>query len=137
MHWKADRWTEADLGCYTHRLAISNHRLVSFVDGKVTFRSRDSAHKNKKRLMAVALDEFLRRFLHHDEDGDASIDYLRIAMGEVEDPDVVLEPHDKVITKRLSEYAYSKAIRPKYEWLRAYHDRTVAQMKPCPGRKWP
>ena len=32
------------LGRYTHRVAISNHRLVSFADGKVTFRWRDSAH---------------------------------------------------------------------------------------------
>jgi hypothetical protein len=37
------------LGAYTHRVAISNSRLVSFMDDKVTFRWRDSAHKNKKR----------------------------------------------------------------------------------------
>jgi hypothetical protein len=36
-----------------------NRRLVSFCDGKVTFRWRDSAHKNKKRLMSLAVDEFL------------------------------------------------------------------------------
>jgi hypothetical protein len=53
------------LGAYTHRVAVSNRRLVSFRDGKVTFRWRDSAHKNKKRLMSLALDEFLRRFLLH------------------------------------------------------------------------
>jgi hypothetical protein len=53
------------LGGYTHRVAISNHRLVAFADGKVTFRWRDSAHKNKKRLMTLPLDEFLRRFLLH------------------------------------------------------------------------
>src|SRR5713101_1095969 len=53
------------LGAYTHRVAISNHRLVSFVDDQVTFRWRDSAHKNKKRLMTVSVDEFLRRFLLH------------------------------------------------------------------------
>jgi len=53
------------LGRYTHRVAISNHRLVSFVDGQVTFRWRDSAHKNKKRLMTLPVDEFLRRFLLH------------------------------------------------------------------------
>jgi hypothetical protein len=40
------------LGQYTHRVAISNHRLVSLADGIVTFRWRDSAHKNKKRLIA-------------------------------------------------------------------------------------
>jgi len=53
------------LGAYTHRVAISNRRLVSLSDGKVTFRWRDSAHKNKKRLMSLAVDEFLRRFLLH------------------------------------------------------------------------
>jgi len=53
------------LGRYTHRVAISNHRLVSFVDGKVTFRWRDSAHNNEHKLMILSLDEFLRRFLLH------------------------------------------------------------------------
>jgi hypothetical protein len=53
------------LGRYTHRVAISNHRLVSFADHQVTFRWRDSAHKNEQRLMTLSLDEFLRRFLLH------------------------------------------------------------------------
>jgi hypothetical protein len=53
------------LGRYTHRVAISNHRLVSFADGQVTFRWRDSAHHNQQKLMTLALDEFLRRFLLH------------------------------------------------------------------------
>jgi hypothetical protein len=53
------------LGRYTHRVAISNHRLVSFVDGIVTFRWRDSANNNEQKLMTLGLDEFLRRFLLH------------------------------------------------------------------------
>jgi hypothetical protein len=53
------------LGHYTHRVAISNHRLVSLVDDKVTFRWRDSAHNNEQKLMTLSLDEFLRRFLLH------------------------------------------------------------------------
>jgi putative transposase len=53
------------LGRYTHRVAISNHRLVSFADGKVTFRWRDSAHHNEQKLLTLAVDEFLRRFLLH------------------------------------------------------------------------
>jgi predicted Zn-ribbon and HTH transcriptional regulator len=53
------------LGAYTHRVAISNHRLVALADGKVTFRWRDSAHKNKKRLITMPVEEFLRRFLLH------------------------------------------------------------------------
>jgi predicted RNA-binding Zn-ribbon protein involved in translation (DUF1610 family) len=53
------------LGRYTHRVAISNHRLVSFTEGKVTFRWRDSTHNNEQKLLTLALDEFLRRFLLH------------------------------------------------------------------------
>ena len=53
------------LGRYTHRVAISNHRLLALADGKVTFRWRDSAHRNRKRLMTLSVDEFLRRFLLH------------------------------------------------------------------------
>ena len=53
------------LGRYTHRVAISNHRLVAFNDGQVTFRWRDSAHQNQQELMTLSLDEFLRRFLLH------------------------------------------------------------------------
>jgi hypothetical protein len=53
------------LGAYTHRVGISNSRLVSFTDGQVSFRWRDSAHKNRKRVMSLPADEFLRRFLLH------------------------------------------------------------------------
>jgi predicted RNA-binding Zn-ribbon protein involved in translation (DUF1610 family) len=53
------------LGNYTHRIAISNHRLVGLEDGAVSFRWRDSAHKNKKRVMTLRVEEFLRRFFLH------------------------------------------------------------------------
>jgi hypothetical protein len=53
------------LGRYTHRVAISNHRLVSLTDGQITFRWRDSAHNNEQKLLTLSLDEFLRRFLLH------------------------------------------------------------------------
>ena len=53
------------LGRYTHRVAISNHRLVSFAGGKVTFHWRDSAHNNEQKLLTLSLDQFLRRFLLH------------------------------------------------------------------------
>jgi Putative transposase len=54
-----------NMGRYTHRVAISNHRLVSLADGQVTFRWRDSAHNNQQKRMSLSLDEFLRRFLLH------------------------------------------------------------------------
>jgi hypothetical protein len=53
------------LARYTHRVAISNHRLLSFRDGKVTFRWKDYTHRSKQKRMTLSADEFLRRFLLH------------------------------------------------------------------------
>ena len=53
------------LARYTHRVAISNHRLVALSDGKVTFRWKDYAHGNQQKLMTVTAEEFLRRLLLH------------------------------------------------------------------------
>jgi Putative transposase/Transposase zinc-binding domain len=53
------------LARYTHRVAISNHRLLSVADGKVTFRWKDYAHGGKQRKMTVTAEEFLRRFMLH------------------------------------------------------------------------
>ena len=53
------------VGRYTHRVAISNHRIVSMDDSKVTFKWRDYKDNNKNKLMTVTAGEFIRRFLLH------------------------------------------------------------------------
>ena len=53
------------LARYTHRVAISNHRLLAVDGDHVTFRWKDYAHHNKCRAMTLTLEEFLRRFLQH------------------------------------------------------------------------
>jgi Putative transposase/Transposase zinc-binding domain len=53
------------LGRYTHRIAISNHRLLAFDGEHVTFRWRDYAHGNQSRVMSLHAIEFLRRFFLH------------------------------------------------------------------------
>lgn len=53
------------LGRYTHRIAISNSRIVSLHDGQVTFSYRDRADQNRKKLLTLPAEEFLRRFLLH------------------------------------------------------------------------
>jgi len=53
------------LGRYTHRVAISNERLLSVTDGQVRFRWKDYAHANRVKTMTLSADEFLRRFLLH------------------------------------------------------------------------
>jgi hypothetical protein len=55
----------AYLGRYTHRVAIANSRLVSTDDDKVAFRWKDYRHHDKAKLMTLAADEFIRRFLLH------------------------------------------------------------------------
>jgi hypothetical protein len=53
------------LGRYTHRVAISNQRLLSFDGCRVSFRWKDYAHGNKQRIMTLTTIEFLRRFCQH------------------------------------------------------------------------
>jgi hypothetical protein len=53
------------LARYTHRIAISNRRLISINDQTVTFRWKDYAHRNRPRTMTLDGAEFLRRFLMH------------------------------------------------------------------------
>jgi len=55
----------AYLGRYTHRVAITNHRLVSLQDGRVTFQWRDYRDRKRSKLMTLEAFEFLRRFLLH------------------------------------------------------------------------
>jgi hypothetical protein len=53
------------LARYTHRVAISNRRLLAMENGKVTFRWKDYAHGNQPRVMKLDATEFIRRFLMH------------------------------------------------------------------------
>jgi hypothetical protein len=53
------------LARYTHRVAISNHRLLSVDENNVTFRWKDYAHHSKSRIMSLSHEEFLRRLLPH------------------------------------------------------------------------
>jgi hypothetical protein len=53
------------LARYTHRVAISNHRLVAVSDSHVTFRWKDYAYHSRQRTMTLTGEEFLRRFVQH------------------------------------------------------------------------
>jgi hypothetical protein len=53
------------LGRYTHRVAISNNRLVDFGEGKVSFRWKDYRHESRQKVMQLEAQEFMRRFLLH------------------------------------------------------------------------
>jgi hypothetical protein len=53
------------LGRYTHRVAISNSRIIKLEDGQVSFKWRDYKDHNKWKVMTVSAEEFIRRFLVH------------------------------------------------------------------------
>ena len=53
------------LGRYTHRVAISNNRLLDIENGEVQFRYKDYRHDNQHKVMTLAAEEFIRRFLLH------------------------------------------------------------------------
>jgi hypothetical protein len=53
------------LARYTHRVAISNHRLLSVSADEVCFRWKDYAHHGRQRTLTLASEEFLRRFVQH------------------------------------------------------------------------
>ena len=53
------------LARYTHRVAISNHRLLDLTDGRVTFRYKDYASNNEQKRLTLSAEEFLRRFVQH------------------------------------------------------------------------
>lgn len=53
------------LGRYTHRVAISNNRILDSKDGSVTFKWRDYKDHNKWKVMTITAEEFIRRFLLH------------------------------------------------------------------------
>ena len=53
------------LGRYTHRVAISNSRILNIDNGKVTFKWRDYRDNNKMKIMVLSADEFIRRFILH------------------------------------------------------------------------
>ena len=55
----------AYLGRYTHRIAISNNRIVDLRDGRVRFHWRDYKDANRNKIMTLPAGEFLRRFLLH------------------------------------------------------------------------
>jgi hypothetical protein len=53
------------LGRYTHRVAISNRRLLSLENGQVSFEWKDYRDANRLKVMRVSADDFIRRFLQH------------------------------------------------------------------------
>jgi hypothetical protein len=86
-------------------------------------------HDREDELTAV------KGFLAYDGEGNAYIDYLRVVLGESEDPAWVLRRHDQFINDQLARFANNRSIRRKYEWLRLYHDRVVKSLRSARSKR--
>jgi hypothetical protein len=117
------------LGRYTHRVAISNHRLVSLQGGKVTFSVRDYADGGRRKNLSLGAGEFLRRFLLHVlPDGFVRIRHYGLcAARNVETKLAIartlLEP----------EYAPPRSRPPQSQtWFERFAERTGIDVMACP-----
>jgi hypothetical protein len=62
------------VGRYTHRIAISNNRLLDIEAGQVSFRYKDYRNQSQQRTMILSAEEFIRRFLLHALPHDCLVD---------------------------------------------------------------
>jgi Putative transposase len=70
------------VGRYTHRVALSNNRLLDLADGQVSFRYKDYRHDAQQKTMTLAAEEFIRRFLLHVRPNHGPVDGRHNQNGE-------------------------------------------------------
>jgi len=117
------------LGRYTHRVAISNHRLLTLRDGKVAFSLRDYTNGGQRKIMTLDAGEFLRRFLLHVLPGRfVRIRHYGLCAGRNVDTKLaaartLLEP----------EIARSQSAgRVQQTWAERFREQTGIDMMACP-----
>jgi len=113
------------LGRYTHRVAISNRRILGLKDGKVTFSWRDYRDNNKNKTMTVAAVEFIRRLmLHILPSGFRKIRHYGILAARDKSERIAL-------CKKLTHTLFQPAIRP-VTILEKLRDMLGADFDLCP-----
>jgi len=118
------------LGRYTHRVAIANHRLVAFADGRVTFKVRDYADGGKRKRLTLTACEFIRRFLLHVlPHGFVRIRHYGLLAGR--------SVHTRLATARAlllpnSDEAQTQLSRPPLAWWQRLLRLTGVDILRCP-----
>ena len=123
------------LGRYTHRVAISNHRIVGFDNGRVTFTFKDYAKEGKRKPMTLDAVEFIRRFLLHVlPKGYTRIRHFGLCASQnvytkLESARRLLEP-----TATTSDNLPRKAPAEDHRtWCQRFLDRTGIDVMACPS----
>ena len=123
------------LGRYTHRVAISNHRIVGFENGQVTFTLKNYTKEGKRKTMMLDANEFIRRFLLHVlPKGYTRIRHFGLCAGR--------NVHTKLESARrllesigtTSGYLSQKAVAEDHrDWSKRFLDRTGIDIMACPA----
>lgn len=119
------------LGRYTHRVAISNSRLIKLEDGEVHFRWRDYRHGNEEKLMKLNAVDFIGRFLLH---------VLPPGFVRIRHFGLLANCHSKAKVTQCRELlgvAVTEALLPKLpvDWKRLYELLTGESVDRCPKCK--
>jgi hypothetical protein len=117
------------LGRYTHRIAISNHRIVSINKDSITFRVRDYKDKNRKKTVTLKAAEFIRRFLMH---------ILPKGFVKIRHYGLLANRNKKTKLKLCRKLTKSPSYKPKFEGLNTVEILSILIGKDvtlCPGCK--
>ena len=136
----------AYLGRYTHRIALSNERILGVCNGEVTFQWKDYRHKNKQksRVMTIPADEFIRRFLIHTiPPGFQRIRYFGFLANRYRREKVVLcrQLLNTAITELLPSAAQCTSLREALHPARPPRcpscGGVMIRLGPVPAYRWP
>ncbi len=118
------------LGRYTHRVAISNHRLLALEDGHVTFSWKDYRDGDKTKRMTLEAEEFIRRFLLHVlPDGFQKIRYFGWMANRHRTENLAL------CRRLIGDNGQAAASPEVKDWRQRYRDLTGEDLSLCPACK--
>lgn len=117
------------LGKYTHKIAISNHRIVTIENHEVTFKYKDYADNNTQKIMTIKANEFIRRFLLHTlPKGFCKIRHYGLAANRT-------KKNNLKIVRKLLNAVHSIYLRTKETWQETLLRLTGFDVAVCPKCK--
>ncbi len=126
--FKKPRYVIDYLGNYTHRVAISNYRIMKVQNGKVHFWYKDYYHKGKRKLMVLSEIEFMRRFLQHVLPNNFyKIRYFGFLSNRFKKENILIAK--QAIAQNQGKYFVDKSFE---EILTELIEKTTANLYPCP-----